>query len=119
MEEIRDPIRDQDWYWVAATYKAVHVGVPRKRHLWERTVFLLRAPADCDRVFLWEKAERVARTKEREYVGGTGDTIRWTFQEIEAIHSLFDRDLDDGTEVYWELFHRVDKKPAGEGDSQG
>ena len=35
---------EQSWYFVRATYKAVHLGRVRRRHLWERTVFLIRAP---------------------------------------------------------------------------
>jgi hypothetical protein len=64
-----------------------------------------------------EKTERVACTKEHEYMGGKGDTIRWVCQEIEAIHSLLDREFEEGTEMYWELFHRVDKA-TGEGEDR-
>ena len=95
------------WYWVSATYKAVHGGVSRRRHLWERTVFLIRAADDTEAA---TTAENVARQKEHEYEAAGGDTVRWTFQEIEAIQPLFDERVGEGTEVYWELFERVDKR---------
>src|SRR5262249_50803022 len=97
-----DPARE--WYWVAALYKAVHVGVPRKRHLWERTVFLVQATSDAEAA---QTAERVAREKEHEYVAAAGDLIRWTFQYIEDIQSLLDEAFEEGTEVYWTCFERV------------
>jgi hypothetical protein len=96
---------NQNWYWVSALYKAVHLGTSRKRHLWERTVFLIRAAGEADAACI---AKEQARAKEQEYVAAGGDTIRWVFQEVEQIHELFDREMGQGTEVYWEFFERVD-----------
>jgi hypothetical protein len=98
------------WYWVSATYKAVHLGVPRKRHLWERTVFLIRASSDAEAA---DVARQVAREKEHEYLAAGGDMVRWVLQEVEEIHELFESDIQQGTEVYWEFFERVDKAPDG------
>src|SRR5437870_2824802 len=100
------PPKDADdqhlrWYWVAATYKSIDVGVQRKRHLWERTVFLVRAVSDAEAACA---AERVARSKELEYVAAAGNRVRWTLQEVERVQELFDRCPEEGTEVYWEFF---------------
>jgi hypothetical protein len=94
-----------EWYWVSALFKAVHIGSSRKRHLWERTVFLVRATSGPKATDI---AEKVARGKEEEYLAAGGDKVRWVFQEIEKIQPLVDERFEDGTEVYWEFFERVD-----------
>ncbi len=38
----------EQWYWVRATLKAVHVGVSRREHLWERTIVLVHGPGSTD-----------------------------------------------------------------------
>jgi hypothetical protein len=94
------------WYWVAATYKAVHSKVARKRHLWQRIVFLIQAESEADAATI---AGQVARDKEHDYLVEGGDTVRWTLKEVEEIRELFDRNIQQGTEVYWEFFTRVDR----------
>jgi hypothetical protein len=96
---------ESPWYWVAATYKSVHIGVSRKRHVWQRIVFLIRALDEDEAAII---AHQVALAKEHEYLVDGGDTLRWVFQEIEEIHGVFDREIGQGTEVYWEFFERVD-----------
>lgn len=102
-----------EWYWVSATYKAVHAGVARRRHLWERTVFLVRAGDDAQAKVA---AAEVARGKEHEYIAAGGDTVRWVLQEVEDVQPLFDADIGPGTEVYWTFFERVDRPEARETD---
>lgn len=94
------------WYSATVLFKAVHPGAVRRRHLWERNTFLLRASEDCS---IAEKAERIAREMEHEYESAGGQLVRWEFQSVEKIQELFDAELDDGTEVCWEFFERVDK----------
>lgn len=48
---------------------------------------------------------------EQEYEAAAGNTVRWEFQSIEMILELFDAELADGSEVCWEFFERVDKRP--------
>lgn len=98
---------EDHWFWAAALFKAVHPKRPRRRHLWERTVFLVRAP---DETTARERAREIALGKEHEYVTATGDELRWTFQEIEDVQSLHDAELGAGTEVYWKFFERVDRE---------
>lgn len=57
-----------------------------------------------------EKALAIAKSKEQEYISATNELVRWTLQEIESVLELIDQDIEDGTEVYWELKQRVDKK---------
>jgi hypothetical protein len=112
MEEV-SPDGEQSWYFVRATYKAVHLGRVRRRHLWERTVFLIRALGNDGLVpheMAVLRANEVAREKEHEYEVEGGDTVRWVFQQIEDIQPLVDEPFGDGTEVYWEFFERVDRK---------
>jgi Domain of unknown function (DUF4288) len=105
--------REQRWYCVKATYKAVNPVRPRRRHLWERNVFLIRAPSSdalTPHPMALLRAEEVAREKEHEYEVEGGATCRWIFQQIEAVIQLGEVELVDGVEVYWELFERVDRK---------
>jgi hypothetical protein len=100
------------WYWVKATYKAVHLGKARRRHLWQRIVFLIRAPETDDLSpppTVWSKAEEVARRKEHEYKAVGGETVRWVVQQIDDVRQLLDEEIIEGTEVYWEFFERVDQ----------
>lgn len=103
--------RDTDirWYSAVALFKSEHVGKPRKRHLWERTIFLLRASGMMEAV---ETAERIAREQECDYVSASGDTVHWTFQSIEDVLELLDNEVKEETEVYWKLFERVDKNTS-------
>ena len=96
---------DMLWFYVAADYKAVHVGTKRKRHLWERRVFVFRTTADKAE----SKALEIAKENEHEYISATGDLVRWTFMGIESTSELFDKGITNGTEVYWDWFVRVDR----------
>jgi len=95
------------WYGVSAVYKAIHVGARRRRHLWERIIFVIQAASEpaADEIAL-----QVARDKEREYVGGGGDVISWVLQEVEKVEEILDAEIREGTEVLWEFFERVDKR---------
>ena len=96
------------WYGVTATYKAAHPGQRRRRHLWERITFLIRAENDASAEIA---ARRVAEEKEHEYTTASGDMVRWVVQEIESVQSILDDDIDEGTEVSWQFYERVDKMP--------
>ena len=50
-----------------------------------------------------DAADRVARSKEHEYVGARGDTIRWTLHKVENVQELFDQCPGEGTEVRLEV----------------
>lgn len=103
---------EEHWFWAAALFKAVYPERPRKRHLWERTVFLVRAVHETA---ARERAREVALGKELEYVTATGEHLRWTFQELESVQSRHDDELGEGTEVYWEFFERVDRPKPEQG----
>jgi len=102
-----DSRKDLKWFWVSVLFKAEHLSKPRKRHLWERTVFLVRASnkesAECH-------AQQLAKDKEVEYEAANGDLVRWTYQNVECLNELHNDEITDGTEVYWEFFERVDRK---------
>lgn len=93
------------WFSVTAEYKAIHLGKARKRHLWERRVFIFHAaPQNADKI-----AAQVAKGQEHQYESATGDTIKWTMQNIVSVLELFDASPKHGTEVDWGYFERVDK----------
>ena len=98
----------ESWFWVSALYKSVPVGnseLPlRRRNLWERRVFVIRALRGEER----RVARRVAKQHEMNYVTPKGENAVWRLQEIEAYAELFDRKIESGTEVYWSFFVKVD-----------
>lgn len=102
-----DDCRDLRWFWVSALFKSEHLNKVRKRHLWERTVFLVRATT---KELAEQYAQNLAKNKEIEYESANNDSVRWTFQGIERINELHDEAISDGTEVFWEFFERVDRK---------
>jgi hypothetical protein len=113
-EQNEDPI--ERWYWVKATYKGVHVGAARRRHLWQTIVFLIRGVRSYELphpASVWRKADEVARQKEHQYEASDGHTVRWVLQHVEAMAPLVDDAIGEGTEVYWEFYEKVDKKPPG------
>lgn len=101
-----------NWYCVRAIYRSVRIGQPRKRHLYERTFFVFRAAHGLDSSSLQEHAKRLAMEKEQEYAAVTGHTVRWVLDSIEDIKELIRFDPDEGGEVYWEFFERVDKQTS-------
>ena len=93
------------WYWACATFKAIdREGDRKKKHLWERTVFLLRSETpETARI----KAHKLAKDKEHGYRSATNHDVYWELQEVERVEPLFDAEIADGTEVYWKLFECV------------
>jgi hypothetical protein len=69
-------------------------------------VFFARATNDNHARAL---ANEVAREKEIECDTAT-HRVRWVFQQIEDVQCLHDSEFENGTEVYWEFFERVDKR---------
>ena len=94
------------WYWASAVYKAVHPGSLRRRHLWERVVFILRASHESE---AWDKANKIALSKVHGYAAAGGDRVEWTLQRIDRVQPLFDADVGEGTEVFWEFYEKVDR----------
>ena len=68
-------------------------------------MFIFRAEVNNAKVV----AVNIAQSKEHEYKNSKGKDVRWTFQEVNQIESLFDQQPQDGTEVYWHFFEKVDK----------
>lgn len=93
------------WHRACALFKSVHIRKPRRRHLWEPVVFLFRSvPGPAANTL----AEQIARAKEEEYPVLGGDIVRWVFCEFENIQTLMDDPTEQGAEVYWTFFERVD-----------
>jgi hypothetical protein len=105
------PLKQEElsWYCIRATYKSIAPGIPRKRHLWQRIFFLMRAPENRNPNSLRKQAEELAREKEHEYQTFQNTMVRWVFVEVEDIEELSDPELKAGSEVYWEFYERVDK----------
>lgn len=97
------------WWSVTATYKALHLEKPRRRNLWERTTFLIRAAGEAEARAV---AQEVAKSKEHDYPVKPGDTVRWTLCEVEDVKELIDQKVQTGMEVNWRFFYRTDKQAA-------
>lgn len=100
-----DPDLQWSWYCVPATYKSIVKGRPRRRHLWQRMYLLFQAPCNRRPQSLTQKATAVAQSKEHD---------NWVLQEVEVdeMRELFDNEMKEGTEVYWDFFERVDRTPS-------
>ncbi len=102
------PAVEESWFWVCALYKSERGGKKgrlRKRHLWERRVFVIRAARGDERRI----ARQVAEAHEQKFKNGAGETVYWRLKEIEAYAELFDKRITSGTEVYWNFFVKVDR----------
>jgi len=93
------------WWSVTANYKAVHPDEKRRRHLWERIVFLAQA---ADEESARKLGASIAKSKEHSYKSGNGDYVKWQFIELLDVKELFDQQITSGTEVDWKFFERVD-----------
>lgn len=101
------PKKPKKWWSVTATYKSVHPEqLTRRRNLWERTTFLIRADGETEAQAV---ARDVAKGKEHGYTVASGDTVQWTLGEIEDVQELIDEKVQQGMEVRWQFFERIDK----------
>ena len=101
------------WYSVTANYKAVHLDKPRRRNLWEQTIFLVMAATE-------EEAQQVgydvAKSKEHQYLSVSGGQVLWQLIEVVDVKEIIDQELKQGMEVGWRFFEKVDKAPTKSGD---
>ncbi len=102
-------IAREGWFWVSAIYrserpKSGRTKGPHKggKYLWERRVFVLKAPLGQER----RAARRLAKQHEHKYKNVYGETVHWRLKEIEGYAELFDKRIVSGTEVYWTFFER-------------
>lgn len=105
LEHMQAEIALQSWYWASATYKATVPGKKQKRPLWQDIVFIFQANTDDVQAV----ASEIAQKKEHRYENSKGSEVRWIFQKINQIEELFDRQPQNGTEVYWKLYEKLDK----------
>lgn len=105
--------RLEKWWAATATFKAVHVGKKRRRHLWEKTTFLVRAATEDD---ARAKSLVIAKSKEYTYEAVVGDAIAWQFDEVVGLQELFDQELREGTEVAWSFYKRMDRSETKSSD---
>jgi hypothetical protein len=98
------------WYWVCALYRAERrkdgERVKQRTLLWERNVFLIKAPRGQER----RLALKTARAAQVKYKNALGETVDWRFDSIESYAELFDGRITSGTQVYWSFFR---KKASG------
>jgi Domain of unknown function (DUF4288) len=95
------------WFWVSALYKHIdsrEKQTPRRKHLWERRVFVFQVQRGGER----REARRVAKAAEIKQKNPDGGTVHWKLMEVEAYSELFDKRIRSGAEVYWTFFNRVD-----------
>lgn len=106
--KLTESVLPSKWFWVCALYKSERGSkkeAQRKRHLWERRVFLIRAVRGEER----RMAREAAKAHEHKYKNARGETVYWRLKSIESYAELFDKRVSNGTEVFWEFFERVDR----------
>ena len=97
----------QSWYWASAKYKAITGDSSKRKHLWQDIVFLFRASSSDDAQGV---ALSIAKGKEHTYKNHKQDNVQWMFQQVNQIEELFDQSLQDGAEVYWKFYEKVDSR---------
>jgi len=102
-----------NWYSVTANYKAVHLDKPRRRNLWEQTIFLVVAASEEEAQQIGHK---IAKSKENQYLSVSGGQVLWQLVEVIDVKELIDQELKQGMEVGWRFFERVDKPATKSGD---
>lgn len=94
-----------DWYSVRVLVRATGKGQPRRVPLYEDRLLLVRAKSHNA---AQKKAEKIVRKNEVPYKNCFGHTVRWRLAHVyESVH-LFDKELGDGTEVYWRFIRSPD-----------
>jgi Domain of unknown function (DUF4288) len=101
------------WYSVTANYKAVHLEKPRRRNLWEQTIFLIIAASDEE---AQQPGYEVAKSKEHQYLSVSGGQVLWHLIEVVHVKALIDQELKQGMEVGWRFFEKVDKATTKSGE---
>jgi len=84
------------WFAASLLFKSVHPGQVDD-HLWEESIFLVRAESEEE---ARQKADRLGKAEEHEYVAANGEMTQWTFQGVERIQEILDDKLEDGTEIF-------------------
>lgn len=95
--EIDAPMDSQNWY--SAKLRFVVLLVTTGAQDGENSIYLLRSDSF---VGAYARALEIGRQAEHEYVGGTGELVRWRFKEIVTLDVLQAADLD-GVEVHSEF----------------
>lgn len=93
------------WYSVRLLIKFVGPGQP-KRPLWEDRLVLVRA-RNHDRART--KALEIAKRNLAPYKNALGQVVRRQPRVYESVQ-LFDKQLKDGSEVYWRFLSSTDAR---------
>jgi hypothetical protein len=93
-----------NWYTAECVFRSVHHGGSAKgRQLLERRYFLLKADDDESAN---KKARKLAKNKQHSYSNPDGIRVKWVLERVVDVKQILAKKLSEGTEVYYEYFHR-------------
>lgn len=93
----------KSWYSAKLLFQAKINGKSVEHPLCEESIRILRA--DTEEV-AQARAEQIGTAAQHEYQNEQGETVGWEFISVLDIQEIEDRSLQDGTEVYSELFRK-------------
>jgi hypothetical protein len=76
--------------------KANSSGRNDKDSLWEESILLIDAETEDEAA---ARAVAIAKATETQYVSATGDSVVWTFQQVERVFEI-ESNLRSGTELF-------------------
>ena len=94
-----------DWYSVRVLMRCTGKGQAKRIPLYEDRLVLVKARSH---EAAQKKAEKLVKENEVPMKNSLGNTFRWRLVHVyECVH-LFDKELKEGTEVYWRYIRSSD-----------
>ena len=91
------------WFTAKIAFESLCDRKRRSRQFCENQYFLLKAR---DEKSALTKANRYGKKLRMTYLNVHQQKIEWRLLKVVAIKELFDSELKDGTEVFYEFFYR-------------
>jgi hypothetical protein len=85
------------WFSVSLLMKGDSPNRANSHILWEESIVLVDAGSEEEAIHL---GEQLAKESEHQYTSATGDTICWTFHQVERAYQLEEDTFRTGTELF-------------------
>jgi hypothetical protein len=100
LPESSAPLAEQRWWSVRMLFEYVLPGQPSQDALYEEQVRLIRAGSEEEAL---QKAEKLGAAEFLAYENGLGEEVQVIFREVLDIVDIFEGELRDGAEVYYDF----------------
>jgi hypothetical protein len=99
-------ISKEQWYNAVLLLEAVHPDERGIERLLERRVIVVRASSEEEAL---RRADEHCGAADHEYRNVHGNRMQWQCRSVVGVTPLFDGEIVDGTEVFWELLGADDE----------